>query len=120
RIRMGDDVAACRDAIRPGLAFYIGGMGARSKNFYNDLVKRMGYEEAATRIQDLFLDGKRDQAAAAVPDALIAATCLVGPPAPLEDRLQAWQALARDNQVGTLLLADVTVDALRVVAEATQ
>ena len=54
RIRMGDDVAACRDAIRPGLAFYIGGMGARSKNFYNDLVKRMGYEDAAARIQDLY------------------------------------------------------------------
>ena len=120
RIRMGDDVAACRDAIRPGLAFYIGGMGARSKNFYNDLVKRMGYEEAAGRIQDLFLDGKRNEAAAAVPDQLIDETCLIGPPARIKDRLQAWQALARDNQVGTLLLADVTIDALRVVAEAVQ
>jgi F420-dependent oxidoreductase-like protein len=120
RIRMGDDVAACRDAIRAGLAFYIGGMGARSKNFYNDLVKRMGYEEAAIRIQDLFLDGKRNEAAAAVPDALIDETCLIGPPARIKDRLQAWQALARDNQVGTLLLADVTIDALRVVAEAVQ
>ena len=118
RIRMGDDVAACRDAIRPGLAFYIGGMGARSKNFYNDLVKRMGYEEAAIRIQDLFLDGKRNEAAAAVPDALIDETCLIGPPARIKDRLQAWQALARDNQVGTLLLADANIDALRVVAEA--
>ena len=120
RIRMGDDVAACRDAIRPGLAFYIGGMGARSKNFYNDLVKRMGYEEAAGRIQDLFLDGKRNEAAAAVPDSLIDETCLIGPPARIKDRLQAWQALARDHQIGTLLLADVTIDALRVVAEAAQ
>jgi F420-dependent oxidoreductase-like protein len=120
RIRMGDDVNACREAIRPGLAFYIGGMGARSKNFYNDLVKRMGYEEAAVRVQDLFLDGKRNEAAAAVPDALIDETCLIGPPARIKDRLQAWQALARDHQVGTLLLADVTIDALRVVAEATQ
>src|SRR5215813_1183018 len=118
RIRMGDDVAACRDAIRPGLAFYIGGMGARSKNFYNDLVKRMGYEEAAVRIQDLFLDGKRNEATAALPDALIDETCLIGPPARIKDRLQAWQALARDNRIGTLLLADVTIDALRVVAEA--
>ena len=117
---MGDDVAACRDAIRPGLAFYIGGMGARSKNFYNDLVKRMGYEEAAGRIQDLFLDGKRNEAAAAVPDSLIDETCLIGPPARIKDRLQAWQALARDHQIGTLLLADVTIDALRVVAEAAQ
>lgn len=118
RIRMGDDVAACRDAIRPGLGFYIGGMGARSKNFYNDLVKRMGYEEAAARIQDLFLDGKRNEAAAAVPDALIDETCLIGPAARIKDRLQAWQALAREHKVGTLLLADVTIDALRVVAEA--
>ena len=118
RIRMGDDVAACRDAIRPGLAFYIGGMGARSKNFYNDLVKRMGFEDAAVRIQDLFLDGKRNEAAAAVPDALIDETCLIGPPARIKDRLQAWQALAREHKVGTLLLADVTIDALRVVAEA--
>jgi F420-dependent oxidoreductase-like protein len=118
RIRMGDDVAACRDAIRPGLGFYIGGMGARSKNFYNDLVKRMGYEEAAVRIQDLFLDGKRNEAVAAVPDALIDETCLIGPPARIKDRLQAWQSLAREHKVGTLLLADVTIDALRVVAEA--
>jgi F420-dependent oxidoreductase-like protein len=118
RIRMGDDVAACRDAIRPGLGFYIGGMGARSKNFYNDLVKRMGYEEAAVRIQDLFLDGKRNEAVAAVPDALIDETCLIGPPARIKERLQAWQSLAREHKVGTLLLADVTIDALRVVAEA--
>src|SRR5947207_15799115 len=69
RIRMGDDVEACRNAIRPQLALYIGGMGARNKNFYNDLVKRMGYEAAAAEIQDLFLAGKRDEAAAAVPDA---------------------------------------------------
>jgi F420-dependent oxidoreductase-like protein len=118
RIRMGDDVAACRDAIKPGLAFYIGGMGARSKNFYNDLVKRMGYEAAAARIQDLFLDGKRNEAAAAVPDALIDETCLIGPPARIKDRLQAWQELARDHRIGTLLLADASVEAARVVAEA--
>ncbi|HXW27642.1 MAG TPA: LLM class F420-dependent oxidoreductase [Xanthobacteraceae bacterium] len=118
RIRMGDDVAACRDALRAHLAFYIGGMGARSKNFYNDLVKRMGYEAAAVRIQDLFLDGKRNEAATAVPDALIDETSLIGPPARIKDRLQAWQDLARDNRLGTLLLADATVEAARVVAEA--
>ena len=75
---------------------------------------------AAVRIQDLFLDGKRNEAAAAVPDALIDETCLIGPAARIKDRLQAWQTLARYHQVGTLLLADVTIDALRVVAEATQ
>jgi F420-dependent oxidoreductase-like protein len=118
RIRMGDDLAACRDALRAHLAFYVGGMGARSKNFYNDLVKRMGYEAEAARIQDLFLDGKRNEAAAAVPDALIDETCLIGPPARIKDRLQAWQELARDNRLGTMLLADANVEAIRVVAEA--
>jgi F420-dependent oxidoreductase-like protein len=118
RIRLGDDVAMCRDALRSHLAFYIGGMGARTKNFYNDLVKRMGYEDAAARIQDLFLDGKRNEAAAAVPDALIDETCLIGPPARIKDRLQAWQELARDHRLGTMLLADATVEAARVVAEA--
>src|SRR3954447_17434019 len=68
RVSMGEDLEKCRDALRPGLALYIGGMGARSQNFYNDLAKRLGYEEEAVKIQDLFLDGKRQEAAAAVPD----------------------------------------------------
>ncbi len=71
RVVVGDDLAACRDKLRPGLALYIGGMGARGKNFYNDLAKRLGYEAAAIAIQDHFLAGRRDEAAAAVPDALI-------------------------------------------------
>src|SRR5713226_9486092 len=66
RVSMGDDLAKCRDALRPGLAFYIGGMGARSANFYNDLARRIGYEAEAANIQNLFLAGKRDEAAAAV------------------------------------------------------
>jgi hypothetical protein len=81
RISVGDDVARCRDALRPGLALYIGGMGARGRNFYNDLAKRLGYEAAAVAIQDHFLAGRRDEAAAAVPDALIDEISLVGPPA---------------------------------------
>ena len=118
RIRMGDDVKACRDAIKPQLALYIGGMGARNKNFYNDLVRRMGYEAAAAEIQDLFLAGKREAAAAAVPDALIDETSLVGPAARIKDRLQAWKAIAKDHRVGTLLLGGVTIDSARVAAEA--
>src|SRR6266700_929583 len=118
RIRMGDDIDACRNAIRPQLALYIGGMGARNKNFYNDLVKRMGYEAAAAEIQDLFLAGKREAAAAAVPDALIDETSLVGPADRIKHRLQAWKAIAKENQVGTLLLGGVTIDSARVVAEA--
>jgi alkanesulfonate monooxygenase SsuD/methylene tetrahydromethanopterin reductase-like flavin-dependent oxidoreductase (luciferase family) len=118
RVSMGDDLAKCRDAIRPGLAFYIGGMGARSRNFYNDLTKRIGYEAAAAEIQDLFLDGKRNEAAAAVPDALIDEISLIGPPARIRDRLQAWQDIAKKNWVGSLVLVGADAAAMRVVAEA--
>ena len=118
RIRMGDDVEACRDAIRPELALYIGGMGARNKNFYNDFAKRMGYEAAATRIQDLFLAGKREEAAAEVPAALIDETSLVGSRDRIVDRLKAWKAVAKAGKVRTLLLAGATIESARVVAEA--
>jgi F420-dependent oxidoreductase-like protein len=118
RVSMGDDVAACRDALRPGLAFYIGGMGARSANFYNDLTKRIGYEAAAIEIQNLFLDGKRAEAAAAVPDALIDEISLIGPPDRIKGRLQAWQDIARNNMVGSLVLVGADAAAMRVIAEA--
>jgi hypothetical protein len=115
---MGDDLAKCRDAIRPGLALYIGGMGARSRNFYNDLAKHIGYEAAAVKIQDLYLDGKKNEAAAAVPDALIDEISLIGPAARIRYRLQAWQDIAKKNWVGSLMLAGADVAAMRVVAEA--
>jgi len=119
RVAMGDDIEKCRDAIRPGLALYIGGMGARSRNFYNDLAKRIGYEAAAVKIQDLFLDGKKQEAAAAVPDALIDEISLVGPPDRIRDRLQAWQGLAKSGSVGSLVLTGaVDATAMRVIAEA--
>jgi F420-dependent oxidoreductase-like protein len=118
RIRLGPDLQACRDAVKPELALYIGGMGARGKNFYNDYAKRLGHADAAVRIQDLFLDGKKSEAAAAVPDALVDEIALVGPADRIRDRLQAWQAVARDGKVGTLVLAGATPEALRVVAEA--
>jgi F420-dependent oxidoreductase-like protein len=118
RVSMGDDLAACRDALRPGLALYIGGMGARGRNFYNDLTRRIGYEEAAATIQDEFLAGHRREAAAAVPDALIDEISLVGPKERIKDRLQAWQAIAKDHRLGSLLLVGADAAALRVVAEA--
>jgi F420-dependent oxidoreductase-like protein len=118
RISIGDDLAACRDAIRPQLALYIGGMGARSKNFYNDAAKRLGYEAAAAKIQDHFLAGRRKEAEAAVPDALIDKTSLVGTKERITDRLQAWKEVASDHRVGSLLLSGATPEALRVVAEA--
>ena len=105
RVALGDDLARCRDMIRPNFALYIGGMGARSRNFYNDLARRMGYEAAAATIQDLYLAGQRKEAEAAVPDALIDETSLVGPKERIRDRLQAWQELARDHRIGSLVLA---------------
>ena len=117
RVAIGDDLAACRDAIRPQLALYIGGMGARSKNYYNDLTKRLGYEAAAVKIQDLFLGGRRKEAEAAVPDALIDETSLVGSEERVKDRLEAWKEIAKDQRVGALLLAGAKPEALRVVAE---
>ncbi len=118
RIQMGDDLEACRDVIRNELAFYIGGMGARNKNFYNDYTKQLGYEEAAVKIQDAFLAGRRTEAAAAVPNELIDATSLVGPPDRISDRLQVWKAASRDRSVGSILMGIRDVETLRVVAEA--
>nr|WP_294523908.1 LLM class F420-dependent oxidoreductase [uncultured Rhodopila sp.] len=118
RVRLGPDVAACRDAIRPELALYIGGMGARSKNFYNAMVAKMGFEAEALAIQDLYLDGKKNEAAAAVPDALIDAISLCGPAERIKDRLDAWKDVARAGHVGTLIAIGANVDAMRVLAEA--
>jgi alkanesulfonate monooxygenase SsuD/methylene tetrahydromethanopterin reductase-like flavin-dependent oxidoreductase (luciferase family) len=118
RVSMGDDLEKCRDALRPGLAFYIGGMGAREANFYNDLTKRIGYEEAAAEIQNLFLAGKREEAAAAVPDALIDEISLVGPPDRIRDRLQAWRDISKQGWIGSLVLVGADVAAMRVIAEA--
>lgn len=117
RISMGPDLAACRDAVRPNLALYIGGMGARSKNFYNDFARRMGYAAEAAKIQDLYLSGKRKEAEAAVPDALIDETSLVGPRERIRDRLQAWNEAARNGKVGSIVLAGPSIDAMRAVAE---
>ena len=116
-IVMGDDLDACRAPIKAQLALYVGGMGARDKNFYNDLAKRMGYEDAAVRIQDLFLDGKKDEAAAAVPDSLVDEVALIGPRERIRDRLAAWQEAAKKGHVTTMLLRRPTPDALRAVAE---
>jgi F420-dependent oxidoreductase-like protein len=99
-VAMGDDVAACRDMLRPFFALYIGGMGARGKNFYFDLAARYGFEEAAKSIQDLYLEGKKDAAAAHVPDALVDEMALVGPMDRIVDRLEAWKS----SRVGTLIL----------------
>ena len=118
RVAIGDDLDRCRDTVRPNFALYIGGMGARSKNYYNDLAKRMGYEAEAAAIQELYLGGKRKEAEAAVPDELIDETSLIGTKERIRDRLQAWKECAADHRVGSLVLAGAGIEAMRVVAEA--
>jgi F420-dependent oxidoreductase-like protein len=117
KIRVGD-LEHCRDAVRPELALYIGGMGARDKNFYTDYAIRLGFEAEARRIQDLYLAGQKKEAAAAVPDKLIDQIALLGPPDRIKARLQDWKAIAADHKVGTIVLTGATIEALRIVAEA--
>ena len=114
---LGDDVEKCRIPVKHNLALYIGGMGARDKNFYNDYAKRLGFEEAAVKIQDLFLSGKKQEAAEAVPDELVDGVALVGPADRIRDRLQAWKEAGKKKQVGALLSGGANPEALRVLAE---
>jgi F420-dependent oxidoreductase-like protein len=90
-LAVGDDLAACRDVIRPAFALYLGGMGTRETNFYTAIAGRLGYEAEARAVQDLYLGGNRNAAAAAVPDALIDELALVGPVGRVVDRLRVWQ-----------------------------
>jgi F420-dependent oxidoreductase-like protein len=110
---VSDDLRAARDSLRPMLALYVGGMGARGRNFYARLAARYGYEAEATRIQDLFLEGKTTEAAAAVPDALIDEVALVGDRARIADRLAAFEACGAT----TLILQTRQPEALRLLAE---
>ncbi len=114
---ISDDVEKARMGVKMGMSLYIGGMGARDKNFYNDLAKRLGYEEAAVKIQDLYLDGKKGEAAAAVPDALIDAVHLVGPRDRIRDRLKAWKEAAAKGWVHTMQIGTPQEEALELLAE---
>jgi alkanesulfonate monooxygenase SsuD/methylene tetrahydromethanopterin reductase-like flavin-dependent oxidoreductase (luciferase family) len=96
------------------IALYVGGMGARGKNFYNDLACRYGFERAAKEIQDLYLDGKKQEAAAAVPFELIDEIALLGPPERIKDRLGAWS----DAGVTTLIVGAQQPEALEILADA--
>ena len=117
-LAMGDDLEACRQPVRRHLALYIGGMGAPGKNFYNDYAKRLGYEEAAVKIQQLYLTGKKAEAEAEVPAELIDAIGLVGPKARIKERLAVWKDAAKEGKVSSLLVSGgVTPDALRFLAE---
>ena len=114
---VSDDVEKAMVPVKAHLAQYVGGMGARDKNFYNDYARRMGFEEAAIEIQDLFLDGKKQEAAAAVPDELVDAVHLVGPKGKIRERLQAWKAAGERREVATMLVGSPQPEALELLAE---
>jgi F420-dependent oxidoreductase-like protein len=114
-----DDLEAGRNLMRPFIALYVGGMGSRKQNFYNQVVQRYGFEEAANEIQELYLEGKRDEAMAAIPDELIDTVSICGPP----DRVRERLAVYRDAGVGTLgvtpvaFTRDERIEQLRQIAE---
>jgi alkanesulfonate monooxygenase SsuD/methylene tetrahydromethanopterin reductase-like flavin-dependent oxidoreductase (luciferase family) len=118
-VRIDDDVDAARDTMRGYIGLYVGGMGSRDKNFYNALATSYGFGDAAREIQDLFLEGKKEEAMAAIPPELIDAVALAGPADMVRDRLAAY----RDAGVGTLIVApmawtlDDRVSQLRQLAE---
>jgi F420-dependent oxidoreductase-like protein len=119
---VSDDRDSARDAMRHYVALYVGGMGSRKQNFYNALVRRYGFEEAADTVQELYLEGRKDEAAAALPAELIDTLCLVGPPDVVRERL----AVYRDAGVGTLMISPMAwtfegrLAQLRAVAELTE
>ena len=110
---VGDDLDSCRMPVKGMLSLYIGGMGARGKNFYTDYATRLGYEEAALKIQDLYLDGKKAEALAAVPDELADAISLVGTRERITERIEAW----KKSPASTLLLGAQQPEAIRLLAE---
>ncbi len=110
---LGDDLEACRTPLKMALALYIGGMGAKSKNFYFDYMCRVGFEAEAAKIQECYLAGRRDEAIKSVTDEMIDTLYLVGPADRIRDRFQAW----RDSKIGTLIVATVQPEAVRLMAE---
>ena len=103
-VAMNDDLDAAFDALRPWLALYIGGMGAKNKNFYHEYATRLGYGDAADQIQDLDLSGKKSEAEALVPNELLDEVSLVGPRERIIERLGPWKEAGKRGEVGSMLL----------------
>jgi alkanesulfonate monooxygenase SsuD/methylene tetrahydromethanopterin reductase-like flavin-dependent oxidoreductase (luciferase family) len=115
-VSLNGDLNEARLIVKQHLAFYIGGMGAREKNFYNDYARRLGYGSAAAQIQDAFLSGRRNEAVAAVPDELVDQVALVGSAERIRARLDAWKSAAAKREVDTLILGvGVTPQVLDVI-----
>ena len=103
-VAMNDDLDAAYDALRPWLALYIGGMGAKNKNFYHDYATRLGYGDAADQIQELYLSGKKPEAEALVPNELLDEVSLIGPGERIIERLGPWKEAGKRGEVGSMLL----------------
>ena len=117
RVCLGADLEKCRNVAKKELALYIGGMGAKDKNFYNSYARRLGYEEDAIEIQELFLSGKKPEAVAAVPDGLVDDVALVGPPDRIKANLTRWKEAGKKGHIGSFLASGASVEALRLLAE---
>jgi len=96
-VEVEDDVAAALQRLKPEVALYVGGMGHRSKNFHNDMMVRRGFGDAAQRIQDLYLAGRKEEAIAAVPDEWVDMKSLVGPPRRIKERYRPWEDCGADS-----------------------
>ncbi|HLN42870.1 MAG TPA: LLM class F420-dependent oxidoreductase [Acidimicrobiales bacterium] len=112
-VAIGEGLEGLRELARPMTALYVGGMGARGRNFYNALTRRYGFEAEAARIQDLYLSGKKEEAAAAVPDELLELTSLVGPPGYVQERVAAY----REAGVSVLNVTPVGPDPLATLEQ---
>ncbi|NQX87776.1 MAG: LLM class F420-dependent oxidoreductase [Halioglobus sp.] len=115
-VAMNDDLDTAIDALRPFLALYIGGMGAKGKNFYHDYAGRLGYADIATKIQDLYLDGKKDEAAALIPSQLVDEVSLVGPRDRIKERLAVWKEAGKRGEVGSMLLSVANREVMELLA----
>ena len=116
-VMLGDDLETMRAPVKQHMALYIGGMGARGKNFYTAYTTAMGYGEAAEKIQELYLAGKQVEAVAAVPDELVDETCLIGPESRIRERAEAWKEAARHNRVGTMMFNVRQPQAIELLAD---
>lgn len=116
-VAMNDDLDAAYDSLRPWLALYIGGMGAKDKNFYNDYATRLGYGDAAKQIQELYLSGKKAEAEALVPNQLLDDVALVGPRERIIERLAPWKEAGKRGEVGTMLLGVHDPEVLELFAQ---
>jgi F420-dependent oxidoreductase-like protein len=113
---VNDDVQGVMDFMKPAMARQLGGMGSKSKNFYAEFARRMGYDDEVEQIQSLYLSGEKEKAATVVPEALIDSTCLIGPEERIRERLGPWREAEQRGSLDMMLLTTVQPEALELMA----